>query len=369
MSRFDWVEKPTLILDETVARHNIKTMSLKAQAQGIRFRPHFKTHQSAEIGTWFRQVGIRAITVSSIDMAQYFFENGWQDITIAFSVNQRQIGHLNRLAAQIKLGLLVESSESVLFLHNNLLHPCDIWIKVDTGAQRTGLSWQEPQAVIDIAKRIQKSQNTNLRGLLTHAGQTYQAHGTAQICPIYHESVARINQVHAALTAEAFRDIEISVGDTPGCSVCPDLGQVDEIRPGNFIFYDAQQLQIGACRFEDIAVAVACPVVAKHPARHEVVVFGGAIHLSKDTLMLGEQKTFGLVAFPQASGWGVPIKGGFVRALSQEHGIIHLPAAALERIQIGDLLFIIPAHSCLTVQLMRAYHTRDGGRINTLNCV
>jgi len=50
MDSFDDIVKPTLVLDEACARRNIARMAEKARRQGIRFRPHFKTHQSAGIG-------------------------------------------------------------------------------------------------------------------------------------------------------------------------------------------------------------------------------------------------------------------------------------------------------------------------------
>ena len=49
------IEKPTVLLDEARARRNLAVMAAKARRQGVRFRPHFKTHQSAAMGEWFRQ--------------------------------------------------------------------------------------------------------------------------------------------------------------------------------------------------------------------------------------------------------------------------------------------------------------------------
>ncbi len=86
------IEKPTLILDESRARRNLARMAAKARQQGVRFRPHFKTHQSVEMGGWFREEGVSSITVSSVDMAVYFAQAGWDDILIAFTANPRQVG-------------------------------------------------------------------------------------------------------------------------------------------------------------------------------------------------------------------------------------------------------------------------------------
>lgn len=157
------------------------------------------------------------------------------------------------------------------------------------------------------------------------------------------------------------------MGDTPGCSLCEDWSGADEVRPGNFVFYDAQQFTTGVCQFEDIAAAVACPVVAKHQSRREVILYGGAIHLSKDFLMIGSEKSYGLACLVEGNNWGIPIAGAVVKGLSQEHGVVYIPGDEFDKVNIGDLLFIIPAHSCLTVQVLRKYCTIDGRQISTLN--
>ena len=68
--------RPTFVIDKEVCLQNIEKMAEKAKAHNLRFRPHFKTHQSAKIGEWFRLFGVDAITVSSVSMAEYFAMNG-----------------------------------------------------------------------------------------------------------------------------------------------------------------------------------------------------------------------------------------------------------------------------------------------------
>jgi len=364
---FDRIQRPTLLLNSAIAQENIHRIAIKAREQGVRFRPHFKTHQSAVIGEWFRSEGVTAITVSSVEMAQYFAQAGWYDITLAFPVNWRQIESLGVLSRQIRLGLLVESPETVQFLGERLDSPVDLWFKVDTGNHRTGLPWDQPAAFCQLAAQVFNYSNLHLRGLLTHAGNTYNARGAVQVCQLYLQSLDRIIAVQRALEGAGFRGIQISVGDTPSTSLCPTFGPVDEIRPGNFIFYDAQMLNVGACTSNQIAVTLACPVVASHPERSEVVVYGGAIHLSKDFVREGDQMHYGLVALPQGDGWSAPLPGAWVRSLSQEHGMIHIPPEDFSRIRVGDILSILPAHSCLTVQVMGEYLTLQGEVIPTLN--
>jgi D-serine deaminase-like pyridoxal phosphate-dependent protein len=360
MSIFNTITKPTLLLDEPTVRANIRRMAAKARAAHVVFRPHFKTHQSHEIGAWFRQEGVRAITVSSLDMAEYFASAGWDDITVALSANIRQIAQMNALAGQIHLGLLVESCETVAALAAGLRHPVDIWIKIDTGTGRTGAAWDQPDSVVRIARQAAASPNLNLRGLLTHAGNTYTAPDPATAASLFTTSSERINHTRDILQSAGLGPLLVSAGDTPGCSALERFPGVDEIRPGNFVFYDAQQYQIGACRFDEIAVALACPVIALHPERGEAVLYGGAVHLSKDTFAFENGRAYALAALPAGEGWGAPLPGCALTRLSQEHGILSMPGEQLDSLRVGDLVCLIPAHSCLTAQVMGHYLTLDG---------
>lgn len=357
------IEKPTLLLDEAKARRNIATMAQKAARSGVRFRPHFKTHQSAGIGEWFREAGVSAITVSSVDMARYFADHGWQDITIAFSVNWLEIDKINRLAEEINLHLLVESSETVLFLHKKLQHPVNVWLKIDVGYGRTGIPWNNQSLPIEIAKAIDSSPNLTLRGLLTHAGHTYGAGaGTRQKKEaIHYQVLSRLQHVQDALTSAGWPALEISIGDTPSCTVVDDLSGADEIRPGNFVFYDIMQHHAGVCSAEEIAVALACPVVAKHPSRGQIVIYGGAVHLSKEYITRADgRKSYGAITLPTETGWGAPLENTFIASLSQEHGLVQVDDHLMNRIQIGDILLVLPIHSCLTANLRRQYLTLNG---------
>ncbi len=182
---------------------------------------------------------------------------------------------------------------------------------------------------------------------------------------IYADTVTKMQAAREGLRQAGFADVEISIGDTPSCSMVEDLSDVDEIRPGNFVFYDATQFAIGSCSEEQIAVAVACPVVAKHQERQELIIYGGAVHLSKDVLVQlfdfwGEKPTYGAIALPGDSGWGPILPNAYVAGVAQEHGIVKVSQEIFERVNIGDLLMVIPVHSCLTAHLLRKYVTLEG---------
>jgi D-serine deaminase-like pyridoxal phosphate-dependent protein len=367
MSFLDRIDQPALILDEEIARRNIDRMAVKAMRSQVSFRPHFKTHQSAEIGEWFREKGVEKITVSSVEMAEYFAANGWKDITIAFSLNIRQLERIQKLAQKIQLQVLVENAEGIQSIASLTDCSLGVWLKIDVGNNRTGLDWQQVDQVKELCEKVKTCKHLQLLGLLTHSGNTYRARTKAEVCFIFREGIDCLKRLKLVLEDHGIKGLLLSVGDTPGCTLCDDWSSVAEVRPGNFVFYDAQQFAAGVCKFDDIAVALACPVVAKHALRHEVVVYGGAIHLSKDYLEIDGQRSYGVVALQEGDRWGAPVAGAIVKSLSQEHGVIKFSEDDFERVKTGDLMFILPAHSCLTVQVMKEYVTLTGRIIPTLN--
>lgn len=292
MDYIDQIDQPTLLIDEAVTRRNIQRMADRASRNKVLFRPHFKTHQSAYVGEWFRELGVTKITASSVEMAEYFARHGWDDILIAFSMNLRQVERINRLAENIHLGILVENHEALSILARERQAPLNVWVKVDVGNHRTGLDWQNLDELRALCEGIAVQPRLKLTGLLTHSGHTYHATGNREIIRLFREGVERLEDLRNRLSDSGFGELKISTGDTPGCSLCEDWSGIDEIRPGNFVFYDIQQVQAGSCRMEDVSTAVACPVIAKHADRGEVVIYGGAIHLSKDTVEVDGRSTY-----------------------------------------------------------------------------
>lgn len=361
---WDFITSPSLIIDEKRVKNNILTMANKAKDLGLKFRPHFKTHQSATIGEWFRDAGVDRIAVASLHMAEYFAHHNWDDILLAFPVNLREIKHINILAAKINLGLVVESVETCDFLRKNLSHPVDIWIKIDTGYQRTGIAASETLVIEEILQVTEHSTKLIFKGILSHSGNTYNTQHAQQVEAIHANSMLLLRNIKEQW-AVAYPNLKISIGDTPSCSICSDFKGADEFRPGVFVFYDWMQHQLQACTAKQLALAIALPIVAKHKIRNEIVVQGGAVHLSKDSILdQSGQAFFGCAV--SSESWE-PLPEIYLKKLSQEHGIIHVPDSHWYNYQVGDLIFIMPIHACLTANLHHFFFTTTGQRIEKMH--
>jgi D-serine deaminase-like pyridoxal phosphate-dependent protein len=299
-------------------------------------------------------------------MAEYFAGGGWNDITVAFPVNILEIDNINRLASEIKLGLLVENTEAATFLANHVLFPVNVWIKIDTGNNRTGIEPHDDALLEGVIKQLQASENLNFKGFLTHAGQTYSASSTGEVFNRHFDALLKLQSLKKKYISQ-FPKIEISIGDTPAASICNTFTDVDEIRPGNFVFYDLMQQNLGVCRFEDIAVRMVCPVVAKHISRNEIVIHGGAVHFSKDSITNIDGKAlFGRIIITIDDKKQMLDQMNYLSKLSQEHGILKVAHNQFENFKVGDLVEIIPVHSCLTANLMGHYYTTEGELIEMM---
>ncbi|MDD5090621.1 MAG: alanine racemase [Candidatus Wallbacteria bacterium] len=351
MTIFPDIKKPSLLVHRGRCRKNIASMAEFSRHNKVRFRPHFKTHQSTEVGNLFRESGIDQITVSSVSMARFFSDAGESDITIAFPVNVRELDDIVELSRKIRLGLLLESVESADLIGRSGLS-ADIWLKIDTGNRRTGIDCRDELSAGAILTSAGQFPGLRIRGLLTHAGHTYRAGSAKNILDVHKQSVCKMIRLRDRLTSSHGR-LEISIGDTPALSLRPDLSEIDEIRPGNFVYYDATQLAMGVCAEDDIAAVAACPVVAHHKDRNELVIYGGAVHLSKDRIVAQGHDCYGLVVILNESGWSDLLPGASVTALSQEHGIVRGGGEIFDLFPIGSLIGVIPVHSCLTADLLR----------------
>jgi D-serine deaminase-like pyridoxal phosphate-dependent protein len=356
-SMYDSVVSPTMVIDASKAEANLTRVASRAAASGAAFRPHFKTHQSLELGRRFRALGVDRITVSSVSMARYFAADGWDDITIAFPANIRELHAIDELAGRIRLGLLADHEDTVARLGAGLHNPVDLWIKIDLGTHRCGILPGERAALLSIMKKAATSPRLVVAGLLAHDDRTYQVRGPEQVNELFRDGRDRLFSLRDWLATQGMTRLRVSYGDTPTASLVDDFSGIDELRPGNFAYYDLQQLLVGSCSTDDIAAAVACPVAGIYPARGEVVVYGGAVHFSKQVQVLPDgRKSFGaLFQAPEIEGgpWGGFIDGAWVRSLSQEHGIIVMPPEELGKVRIGDLAWICPVHSCLAQHALR----------------
>jgi len=343
---------PAFLVDRSIVEQNCARMRRKALDSGVAFRPHVKTHKTIEAARLQHAAAAGPITVSTMAEAEFFADAGFRDITYAVPIAPDKLPRAAALAKRIERLNILLDSERALRAVESFGGVWDVFLKVDCGYHRAGVDPADPDSV-RLAVALARSPNVHFQGLLTHAGHSYNARDVDDIRRIAAEESACLSRFRALLAAEGLGDITRSVGSTPTLSVAENFCDADEVRPGNYVFYDAFQAAIGSCAPEDVAVSVLATVVGSYPERGQAVIDAGALALSKD---LGAGGDFGVVCDLDLR----PLDATLV-ALSQEHGKIETK----EHLPVGTRVRVIPNHSCLTAAMFDRYHVIEEGRVVT----
>jgi D-serine deaminase-like pyridoxal phosphate-dependent protein len=346
------ITSPTLLVSERRVRDNLERMAARASRHGLQLCPHFKTHQSLVVGEWCWDYGVEEITVTSLRMAKFFAGGGWKKVAIAMPLNPREIPAIGQLAESVEMSVFLVDSANAAKLAEGIISPIGYFIEIDAGYGRSGVSWEDHQSIRAI---LQGAGHHQFRGFYVHSGHTYDTNSVREITEVHEELLARISALKSAFTDHG---PIVAIGDTPACSTQENFRGIDRIGPGNFIYYDLTQVKLGSCKLEDIAACAAVPVV-QHKGE-EIVVHGGWVQLGKDSLHLhavaplnsGHRPTtiYGrMVLLDEEGRWDTSLPMGTVTKLSQEHGTITLPPSLQNSVKEGDLVGILPVHSCATV--------------------
>lgn len=355
----DELTTPAFLIERPVLHRNCDRMRRKAQDSGVAFRPHVKTHKSVEIGRIQHDGRTGPITVSTLAEAEYFAASGFRDITYAVPISPEKLPRAAALASRIeRLGVLVDSERALRAIEEYYAshgHVFDVFLKVDCGYHRAGVDPESPDSV-RLAVAIARSEAARMQGLLTHAGHSYHARDVEDIRRVAAEELACLTRFRAILATEGLGETLRSIGSTPTASVVESFNDCDEVRPGNYVFYDAFQATIGSCALTDVAVSVLTTVIGSYPERSALIIDAGALALSKDLGPDHVDPRFGYGVVCDMSLRPLPMR---LVALSQEHGKIeahtHLP--------VGTRLRILPNHSCLTAAMFDRYHIVDRGKV------
>lgn len=342
--------RPQLILDEYRCKRNINRMASKAKQQNLQFRPHFKTHQSLKVGSWYKEAGVEAITVSSVDMASYFASDGWSDITIAFPFYPGQIPALKKLEQTVQLKLFINNKNHISVLSENLHNPFHVIIEIDPGYGRSGIHFSDQTQIDRIIDECEGNELATFHGFYIHDGRTYKSRGKKDILDHIHPVLEILNDLK-----NSYPSFYCIMGDTPSCSVLEDFQSIDVITPGNFVFFDWMQVEIGSCTINDVALFCHVPIAQRHKDGKKAILHGGAVHLSKDFISKNGQSCYGQAVEFKDNEINI-IDDLFIHSLSQEHGIA---IGNFDNITDKSLL-ICPIHSCLTANLHSHYLTKTG---------
>lgn len=351
---------PAFLVDRAVVRRNCDRMRGKAEQSKVRFRPHVKTHKTIEVGRMQHGGSLGPVTVSTLAEAEFFAEGGFRDITYAVPIAPEKLPRAAALASKIeRLNILIDDQRALAAIeefHRAENVTFDVFLKVDCGYHRAGVDPDSPDSV-RLAREMLRSPAVRFHGLLTHAGHSYNARNPHEIMRFAVAETSAVTTLRDNIDAPS---LIRSIGSTPTASVVDTFEDCDEVRPGNYVFYDAFQAAIGSCKPGDVAVSVLATVVGAYPERNNLLIDAGALAMSKDLGPDHLDPKFGYGLVCDESLRPLPLK---LIALSQEHGKLEGDPAVVAHHPIGSRLRIVPNHSCLTAAMYDVYHVVEDGKI------
>ncbi|WP_460737207.1 alanine racemase [Nocardioides ginkgobilobae] len=344
------VETPHLRVDLGRLRRNVRHVAEQAASARIALRPHAKTHKSLEIARLQLSSGAVGLTVATVGEAEAFVRGGCTDVFIAYPiwVDEARAQRLRDLAEQARVAIGVDSVESAANGGRRLGGSgIEVLVEVDSGHHRTGVPPKDAGHVARAASRV----GLPVRGVFTFPGHGY-ARGAADVVVAAEATALRV--ARESVEAAGLDCRVVSGGSTPtlaaslgSAGASGDLGRVTELRPGVYVFGDAQQWELGTVDPDDIALTARATVVSHA---------GGRVVLDAGSKVLGADRA------AYATGYGRILERPRARvvSLAEHHAVVEWPG---RRPRLGSQVDVVPNHVCAAVNLADVLWVEEAGRL------
>ena len=246
---------PAVLVDDGRLEENLRAMAASAARRGLGLRPHVKTHKSAAIAR--RQLGHGALglSVATLGEAEVFADAGLGEIFVAYPLwaDRERAPRLRALAGRVRLAAGVDSLASVHQLaaavqgHAGLR----VLVEVDCGLRRSGVAPADAGRIATAAARA----GLAVDGVFTFPGHSYAPGMPAKAAA---DEAAALAAAAASLAAAGLPCPVRSGGSTPSAPQTAGLARgspVTELRPGVYAFNDAQQVILGSCTLDEVALS------------------------------------------------------------------------------------------------------------------
>ena len=325
---------PSVVIDEAMLDANIARMAAFVASAGLTLRPHVKTHKSIEIARRQLTAGATGITVATLSEAMIFADAGCHDIFVAYPLwlDAPKKAALRHLLEHSSILVGIDSAESAIQIASTGLSETGRlagMIEVDSGHHRSGVQPEKAGEIAEAAKHA----GLDIAGVFTFPGHSYSPTTRQSAAHDEHEA---LQTAVASLADRGITARVVSGGSTPSLEFA-DSTVLTEVRPGVYVFGDAQQWELGTMSPGDIALTVLATVVSRTP---------GHVILDSGSKALGADKG------PYSSGFGrlLDHPDARITALSEHHATV--TGLNLER---GARVRVVPNHVCATVNLADEY--------------
>lgn len=354
------LETPALLVDLEKFDANVARMRRHLAAAGdAALRVHLKTVKSVEAALRITGGTDAPITVSTLKEAEVFAAAGYRDILYAVGIAPAKLARVIDIRRSgVDLIIVTDDADAARAIAEAARSSGEaipVLIEIDSDGHRAGVPPHDEARLIELA-RILAEGGAELRGVMTHAGGSYDARDPNTLARLAREERDLTLGCAEALRRAGFAAPVVSIGSTPTALHAADLAGITEVRAGVYAFFDLVMAGIGVARIEEIALSVLTTVIGHQRDKGWILVDAGWMAMSRDrgTAAQAVDQGYGLAC----DIGGRPYDDLVMIAANQEHGILALregSSARLPDLPVGTLLRVLPNHACATAAQHQCY--------------
>lgn len=345
----DALNTPVLVLDRPAMMRNIEAMAQFAAAQGVKLRPHAKTHKSADIAHLQLAAGAVGQCCAKLGEAEALADAGIDAGLLITSpiVTPPVIARLMALNRRTSgLMCVVDHPDAVRALGMAALdQPLIVLIDIDPGIRRTGVN--SPEAAVALAAAIRAEPSLRFGGVQYYCGREQHIADFAERRTAIVARTQYLRSVIDALTSVGAAPEIITGGGTGTHRIDAELSLFTELQVGSYVFMDSQYTD--------------CDLTGNGSTAFEPALFVEATVISANATGLVTLDA-GFKAFSTDAGAprlvaGAPDGASFA-FMGDEHGALIVRVGP--KPELGARVTLVPPHCDPTVNLYDHYHVVDG---------
>jgi D-serine deaminase-like pyridoxal phosphate-dependent protein len=346
---------PSLVVDLDRMEANVRRMAEAVSREGLALRPHVKTHKTVELARLQLRHGAVGITAAKLSEAEALSAAGAEDILIAHElVTLDQAGRLLALSERARVRCLVDSIEGAERLSGFACQAgrtLDVMLDVDTGLGRTGVQLGEAGLV---GQHIATLRGLTLTGVFSYAGYRPRLPDAERRRGWAHQEAMGAVAVAEELRSCGIPVVDVSVAGSSSAPYAVKVAGVTEVRPGTYVFGDANYARLGINTWESCALGILARVVSR-PTGDRAVLDAGTKALGSDA--------------PSVAGAGfgyLPARPGCrVERLWEEHAVVTVGPDGRD-LKVADTVTVVPNHACSAVNLFDYWFGLRNGHVEEI---
>jgi len=354
----DQIMTPALAIYPDIVDSNIGITLGLLGGDANRWRPHVKTAKLGFIMRRLAERGIRNFKCSTSLELLTACANGAADVVVAYPLigaNARRVREIAEQFREVRISALVECEEQISAWRGSAI---GLFIDVNPGMNRTGISEEGASEIVKLARAIEDSGQA-FRGLHYYDGHLSSLELAER------ERIAHLGYDHLMRIVEAFERAGIAIAEviTAGTPAFPcslsyggftDAAFVHRVSPGTIVYNDCSSLVQLPLEYGYRPAAVVVSTVVSRPSPGRFTCDAGHKTVSADAGV----PTCAAIGHPEYR----PSKP------SEEHLPIDISDESISP-HIGDALYLVPKHICPTVNNFDHTLLVINGRIVALKTV